>query len=493
MAALALVGTMTTGCSNEDLAKEAPQANNDNNTVTLTTTISLDGSASTRALDAQGKKTFAVGDSVAIFYQNTSGETQYADSKPLTASDITNNGKTAKFTVTLSNPKAEGQLRYIYPAAMANSDIAPNEEINDEYTFSTERIQNDQDGTLETLANKFDLAIFDGSLSSKALLPTTATLKNQLAIAELTIKNYAGDDITNDIKALKINQSKINQGETNELLYSYELTRPDNAAGPIYVAMMPSSGSTKDSITVTATTNDGTEYERDFKFNFAANNIYPLSVKTFKVVDISTLTVSEGHSLTYSASNGEMLKGKHPDSGFILIRIADGATVTLKNLTIDKSAYLFTAPGLSCLGDATIILEGKNKVKAFEDNSGIWVATNYSNNDYTLTITGDGSLEAIGGAYGAGIGSGKASCGNIVISGGTVIAEGGQYAAGIGSGERRDCGTITITSGVTKVTATKGENALHSIGKGSQSKCGTVTIGGTTGYISESPYTYPSE
>ena len=155
MAALALVGTIATGCTSEELANDAPQAKNDNNTVTLTTTISLDGSASTRALDAQGKKTFAVGDQVAIFYKNTSGETQYADSKPLTANDITNNGKTAKITVTLDNPKAGGQLRYVYPAAMANSDIAPNEDINDENTFITEGIQYSQDGTLEKLAKNF--------------------------------------------------------------------------------------------------------------------------------------------------------------------------------------------------------------------------------------------------------------------------------------------------------------------------------------------------
>ena len=42
------------------------------------------------------------------------------------------------------------------------------------------------------------------------------------------------------------------------------------------------------------------------------------------------------------------------------------------------------------------------------------------------------------------------------------------------------CGTITITNGVTRVTATKGgENAPYSIGAGKDGTCGTVTIGGT--------------
>ena len=283
MAALALVGTMMTGCTGDDLAKEAPQTKNDNNTVTLTTTISLDGSASTRALDAQGKKTFAVGDSVAIFYQNTNDEAKRAVTTPLQASDITNNGKTAKFTVTLKDPKPKGAIRYVYPASMAETEttsVNSNENISSNFLL-------EQDGTLETIASKFDLAIYDGNLTEKALLPATATLKNKLAIAELTIKDYAGNDINNKITKLDIQMNGN----------GYELTRPatDNPTNdPIYVAMFPSpSGSTKDSITVTATTNDGT-YERDFKFTLAANNIYPLSVKTFKVVDVSTITVPAG-------------------------------------------------------------------------------------------------------------------------------------------------------------------------------------------------------
>ena len=513
MAALALVGTMTTGCTGDDLAKEAPQTNNDNHTVTLTTTISLDGSATTRALDALGKKTFAAGDQVAIYYQNTSGETQYVESEALTANDISDDGKTAKLTVTLSNPKAEGLLRYVYPAAMANSDIAPNDEINDENTFSTERIQSDQDGTLETLASKFDLAIYDGSLSSKALLPTTATLKNQLTIAELTIKDYAGTDITDKIKKLDI--QLCGNG--------YALTRPDNAAGPIYVALYPTPGSNKENITVTATANDDTKYEKDFKFTFAANNIYPIAVKTFKVVDVSTLTIPDGeNSVECTAQNGDMLTGTIANR--VRICIAANANVALKNLTIDYKAppgsnFNFHNSGITCIGNATIILEGTNKVKAFEgDFPGIRAATA---NDYTLTIKGDGSLEAIGQMGGAGIGGGNggncgniviesgsitatggnnaagigsgysSSCGNITISGGTVKATGGNNAAGIGTGDNGTCGSITITNGVKEVIAKRGTNAVCSIGKGNgNSSCGKVTILGVeywngSGYVND--------
>ena len=509
MAALALVGTMTTGCSNEDLAKEAPQTNNDNHTVTLTTTISLDGSASTRALDAQGKKTFAVGDQVAIYYQNTSDVAKMAITTALTTTDISDDGKTAKFTVTLKSPKAGGQLRYVYPASMAETEITSvdsNENISSEFLLQ-------QDGTLETLASKFDLAIYDGSLSSKALLPTTATLKNQLTIAELTIKDYAGTDITDKIKKLDI--QLCGNG--------YALTRPDNAAGPIYVALYPTPGSNKENITVTATANDDTKYEKDFKFTFAANNIYPIAVKTFKVVDVSTLTIPEGeNAVEYTAQNGDMLTGTIANR--VRICIAANANVALKNLTIDYKAppgsnYPFHNSGITCIGNATIILEGTNKVKAFEgDFPGISAATNNS----TLTIKGDGSLEAIGQMGGAGIGGGNGgncgniviesgsitatggnnaagigsgysnSCGNILISGGTVKATGGNNAAGIGTGDgNSSCGSITITNGVKEMIAKKGINADCSIGKGNgNSSCGKVTILGVeywngSGYVND--------
>lgn len=135
----------------------------------------------------------------------------------------------------------------------------------------------------------------------------------------------------------------------------------------------------------------------------------------------------------------------------------------------------------------------------------------------SITITG-GNVTATGGANAAGIGTGyakqmryqgKSGCGTITISGGTVVAMGGETkGAGIGTGDKgtgmatNTCGAINITTGVASVTATKGVDATYSIGKGgSNTTCGTVTIGctldgegnlvgGTVGYIEDSPYTY---
>ena len=242
MAALAVVGAILMGCAGEDMANEAPQAKSGNKVI-QTTTISLGGSAGTRALDANGKKTFAVGDQIAIFYKNTSDELQLANSAALTANDISSDGKTATIKVEMTDPKPESQLRYIYPAAMAITDYDPAEEIGN--TINYEKLSNDQDGTLETLASTCDLAVYDGNLTSNSELPGSATLKNLLAIAEFTFKDYSGTDITSLITKLTIIQM---QGDN-----SLTINRTA-AAGPIYVAMSPCSD---EDISIIAT--DGTE------------------------------------------------------------------------------------------------------------------------------------------------------------------------------------------------------------------------------------------
>ena len=269
------------------------------------------------------------------------------------------------------------------------------------------------------------------------------------------------------------------------------------------------------------------------------------------VVDLSKLTENT------ELKDGDVVKGTLASN--VKISIADGATVTLDGVSINGvNDTNYEWAGITCLGDATIILSGTNTVKGFYgdypgiqaaagktliiNGTGSLTASSYgwgagigggsgsgaacgnieiqggtitaTSGEYgagigggnnsswgNITISG-GTVTATGGWRGAGIGGGRkssigsVSCGNIIISGGTITATGGEDAAGIGGGRgynvnyKSSCGTITITSGVTSVTATKGEYADNSIGAGNVGTCGTVTIGGNTGAISESPYTY---
>ena len=215
-----------------------------------------------------------------------------------------------------------------------------------------------------------------------------------------------------------------------------------------------------------------------------------------------TITITGG---TVTATGGEMAAGIgsgcfNANCGTITIT---GGTVTA---TGGEGADGEGAAGIgsgfyeaSC-GDITITggtVMANGGVNAAGIGSGYYASCD------AITISG-GTVSATGGERAAGIGSGNdnASCGTITISGGTVTATGGSDAAGIGGGNMSYCDAITITTGVTQVTATKGEYAPDSIGKGNNfSTCGTVTIGctldgdgnpvgGQTGPISTSPYTY---
>ena len=91
-------------------------------------------------------------------------------------------------------------------------------------------------------------------------------------------------------------------------------------------------------------------------------------------------------------------------------------------------------------GDATIELDGDNKLKSGSNNAGL--EKNKQESKGTLTIKDDkgkdGSLTAEGGEGGAGIGGGIESTGSsITIQGGTIEAVGGSNAAGIGDGADR--------------------------------------------------------
>ena len=199
--------------------------------------------------------------------------------------------------------------------------------------------------------------------------------------------------------------------------------------------------------------------------------------------DLAHIT-SESTEAFATATNGMTITGT---LGVIQkISIADGATVTLNNVTINgtnDSPYKWA--GITCEGDATIILSGTNTVMGFyEDYPGIYVPVGN-----TVTIKGSGSLTASSNGYGAGIGGGFGiSCGNIEIQDGVITATGGWSGAGIGAGcgvviGESICGTITISGGT--VTAIGGSYAAG-IGSGyaqnadNPSTCGAISISGGT-------------
>ena len=152
------------------------------------------------------------------------------------------------------------------------------------------------------------------------------------------------------------------------------------------------------------------------------------------------------------------------------VSVANGATATLLNATINGSALGSGAwAGLTCLGDATIVIEGSNFLKGFgAAHPGLQAGPTNT----TLTICGGGTLEATSGGSAAGIGGGgTVECGDIVIEGGTVIATGGEGGSGIGLG----CASVVIAGGI--VRAIGGHEAAGIGGGTGGLSCGPVTIG----------------
>ena len=228
---LALVGILTAGCSSGDdnFASQTPQPTDKGNTVTLTTTVSFDGASSTRALTADGVKTFAKGDKIAVVYVDNSNATVKVESAALTDADIETGGKIAHFTVTLTDPQPNSAVNCIYPAAMAKSDGTP-------YLDAL----NTQDGTLATLASTLDYAKFEGTMTAEGKLPEAIRLANQLTLCKFNIKSCDGkSDITSTVTQFVVKNGSNTYTVNNSTTTS-----------PLYVAMQPV---TTGDITLTAT------------------------------------------------------------------------------------------------------------------------------------------------------------------------------------------------------------------------------------------------
>ena len=449
IAALVVLGAMM-GCTGlNDELKPVDQSKN-GKVVTVTTTVNMAEGVGTKALTNRGVKTFADGEQIAVVYTNQS-EALVKATSTIEGARITNEGKSVTFTVELTAPKA-GDATIVYPAAMVDAN-------------GVETSLSSQDGTLATIASSYDYATGAATLTQTGdvyTLSTGVSLVNQLAIGEFTIE-YPADTPLTQIKSLTINDGTNNYVATSAT---------DFGTGPIYVAMKPiTSGQT---LTLTAA-KGSTIYTKSVTGKaLSAGQFGHITLQmTSTAINLALLTDP------YEVQNGDVLTGTLQNN--VKITIADGATVTLDGVNINGSGSMTSGDyaGLTCLGDATIILKENttNIVKGFDSH---YPGIQAGPSGKTLTIQGSGSLDASSNGNAPGIGvKGGETGGNIVIQGGTIVATGGTNSAAIGTGATGTCGTITITSDVISVTANKGAEAKDSIGRGgdTNNSCGTVTIG----------------
>lgn len=231
--------------------------------------------------------------------------------------------------------------------------------------------------------------------------------------------------------------------------------------------------------------------------------------------DYPGIFIASGKTLTIEG-NGSLDVSSNGWGAGIGSNDADCGNIVINSGTISATGGIWMA-GIGCgyaqdCGDITI---NGGTVTATGGIGAAGIGTGLGNSSIScgnISITG-GIVNATGGLGAAGIGSGFVinnnhnQCGNISITGGQVTATGGDGGnsaydilendswanisyyggAGIGTGSTvsddaagySDCGTITVTDGVTSVSATKGNDAPNSIGRGKDGTCGTITIGGT--------------
>ena len=504
LAALLMAGAAFTACSSDDNSIEQPANPVGEKTYTLTINASKGANASTRALALNGAKlvaSWAEGDELSVFKaENRTGCTAgnlLGTISPV-AGSISADGAKATFTGTLTGTVSNGdKLMLVYhPAA-----------------FSVDAFAS-QTGTLAS-ASALDCATAQVTASVSGsditISETSATFTTHTAMLKLTLTTDGTTTI--NPTALKMSMSAGPLTLKEFTFTPTAATYTANGDGVLYFAL-PSAAdvaaglsTTTDAlsvvtITYAATVGSDTYTATKTGYTFAAGKYYAgtLTMVPLPLTDLSKLTGA------YTAKNGETLTGTTDKQ----ISIEAGATVTLKNVNISVSGFC-----IKCEGNATIILaDGSTNTlnSTSNDYPALWAGDagttlaiqgstgelNVSSGDYCAGIGGGysntnhtcgnimivgGIITATGGDCAAGIGADccPATCGNITITGGTVKATGGYSAPGIGGGDgqadNNKCGDITIASTVTKVTATKGENAPYSIGQGTDGTCGTITFG----------------
>lgn len=300
LAALFVAVAALTGCEKEN---EQPAASGV--VKTSTTTICLDSDAS-KNLTGTGVKTFVAGEKIAVAYENTNDEYDTVQ-VTLVAGAITSDGKSAVITVSMTDPKNNGNVKLIYPAAMAKADGSVNYDALYE-----------QDGTLESISSTFDLSLYDGTLSGTDL-PANPLLTNQLAICKFSLKSLPNYDALTGITGFYISDGT----------HFYMVTPASATSEPLWVAMKPVNNQ---SITLRAI-NSTNRFEKVVTGkSLAAGNMYHLNLYMDTLPEGTLFgTFSVGATTTVRFSQGNL----NADGSFAAHQYDDGSLIK-KNLIPNK-------------------------------------------------------------------------------------------------------------------------------------------------------------
>ena len=417
-------------------AEQQPTEQTTGQGIPFTATISIGEGGTTRALADGGTRlvaTWAKGEKVALIHNGVSDE--------MTVASVS--GVKATITGEITGSPTDGNdVTIIYPATAAKG--------------ATGKVKasllKTQEGTLDAVSEKYDVRRGTGTLTvtaGTASLKDDVEMENQFAVWKLTVPEPA--------RNLCILAD-------NETIAGATLIGDEQSAE--FTVAVPAVSSK----TITVVTSD----DANECYYYNKSGITLAAGKYYRSAPTMTKLSTDG------STDPQLVTGDLSSKSETWIKMFSGIkTLVFCGLIVPKCWFI-------CNDDVTIILMGTNSLNTSDETNAngsmVFVI------DKSLTITGTGSLTAKGGLDGPCFGTYKQgnneySCGNIIISGGILNLTGGNTkngtgAAAIGTGIGGTCGNITITEGVTRLTATKSGSATHSIGTGTGGTCGTVTIDG---------------
>ena len=412
-----------------------------------------------------------------------------------------NNGTDAACFTLTSNPGAttgEFATSDTYTFADNNVAVYPyNEDItvgNNKVTMTLPAVQTAS--TSETFGNGANPML--GKFTNPANIQLTSLCGvlclqlrgDNVEITDIKIEGGADDKLNGTFEADYTVTSPVltktgDDGTNAVTLHLQETTTLTSTAKKFYVVLPAVTLTNGFTMKVYNGTNEIFSQSTTASLNIPVNTVE--SMNTLEVTptaatwdgNLSTLTGSEPAGYA-TATDGMTITGTLTVNS-VKVSIADGANLTLQDATINGQSFSsYNYAGLNLLGSANITLVGTSTMSGGNEKAGI-----YAPEGGTLTISGDGTINATGGEYAAGIGSNYlGSSGDIVITNGsaTINATGGYAGAGIGSGYKAasECGNIEITDSFTGTVNATGHYGSPGIGSGNRSDCVNITISGGT-------------
>lgn len=421
----------------ESLAEETSPETEESLDVIFTATLAPKDGAATKVItpgtDAQDKEvlnvSWAVNEQIAIYYQKTdlSYKRGYAD---ITAVDPVTGVATVE--AHLTDPLG-GEATFIYPFTLM-----------DKYGEMDMTPFRQQNGTIDYISNYLDAATTTGTIvvdGGTATVSGSIQMESQCCICKFNFTGMNADPTENYYNIT------ITEKEGGSIVHRYIATNiAKGNLGEVYMALFGSEN-------------------KDFTF-FIQGNYKNAPDDPMAIAKRSYSRSMAGVTL-YAKRFYRSLTINCPRVSDDPIVIPAGDSVTLEDVYIQSSEA-----GITCLGDATIILKGDNYISAGDGYAAI-------QGNGSLSILASGSLEAHGGSGAAAIGSGlNGTCGGISI-GGSITAFGGENGAAIGAGYEGACGDIFFNGGI--ITAYGGRYSA-AIGTGSDSSCGNISFFGGSVY-----------